>query len=131
MRLARGVRECDHQSGAIVLAASQIMRQDGYNDAAKVITALQFNPDLGTKLKKAIDIDIDGPKPKANHIRTLGLIFRNGVTVDGYEQWRKEINKTVGHSVYPAYKILAQSKAFLRPIVSLESLYSLLNSLLI
>lgn len=100
------------------MAASQVMRKEGYNDAAKVISKLQMEPDeLGTKLKNAIPVEIDTSKPKADHIKTLALLFRRDESVNGYEDWRKEINKTVGYNAYPSYKTLAKSKVHLHPKV--------------
>ena len=45
-RLAKEVRSCDrkHDPEAIIMAASQIFRGDGFNDAAKVVSALQEEP---------------------------------------------------------------------------------------
>ena len=100
------------------MAASQLMRKDGFNDAAKVMTALQHDPELGTKLKTAISLDVTTKKPKANHIRTLGLIFRRGESKQGYEDWRKDVNKTVGYPAYPSYQTVAKAKEHLHPSVS-------------
>ena len=119
MRLSKAVRDCGHDEDAIVMAASQIMRKRGHNDCAKVIKAVQDDPTVGKKLKLAIDMDLDVDKPKANHVRTLSLMYRQDQTVEGYEQWRKDVNATVGYNLYPCYKVLAKSKALLRPEVSL------------
>ena len=100
------------------MAASQLMRKDGFNDAAKVITALHKKPEIGTKLKKAIPLDLDTTKPKADHLKTLALVFQKGESVDGYESWRKNINKTAGYPLYPSYRTLAKSKVHLHPSVS-------------
>ena len=128
MRLAKSVRECPeaHNPGAIVLAASQVMRKDGFNDAAKVITALQDDPEIGTKLKKAIKLDLDTPRPKAHHVRTLSLVFRRDVSVREYEDWRKEINATAGYALYPSYQVLARSKDFLHPKVRLNKFLNMI-----
>ena len=115
-RLAKDVRDCGHDPGAILLAASQVMRQDGHPDCATVIKTLQEKPDLGPKLKAAIDLDL-GPKPKADHVKTLSLILCKEFSVEQYEEWRKNVNSTVGYSVYPCYKTLAKSKELLRPAV--------------
>ena len=112
------MRDCSHEPDAIIMAASQLMRQDGFNDAAKVITALHKEPELGTKLKKAITLDLDTPKAKANHLKTLALLFQKGESVDGYETWRKQINQTTGYALYPSYQTLAKSKVHLHPSVS-------------
>ena len=100
------------------MAASQIMRKDGFNDAAKVISALHQEPELGTKLKKAIPMDLDSPKPKADHLKTLAMMFQKGESVSGYESWRKSVNKTAGYALYPSYKTLAKSKVHLHPQVN-------------
>ena len=112
------MRDCNHEDGAIIMAASQLMRKDGFNDAAKVITALHKKPEIGTKLKKAIPLDLDTTKPKADHLKTLALVFQKGESVDGYESWRKNINKTAGYPLYPSYRTLAKSKVHLHPSVS-------------
>ena len=110
------------------MAASQIMRKDGFNDAAKVISALHQEPELGTKLKKAISMDLDSPKPKADHLKTLAMIFQKGESVSGYESWRKSINKTAGYDLYPSYKTLAKSKVHLHPSVRFFWLISIFDS---
>ena len=92
------------------------MRQDGHPDCATVIKTLQEKPDLGPKLKAAIDLDL-GPKPKADHVKTLSLILCKEFSVEQYEEWRKNVNSTVGYSVYPCYKTLAKSKELLHPAV--------------
>ena len=89
-----------------------------YAYCAKVIKALQENPDVGTKLKKALDLDLDNLKPKANHIRCLSLILRKDFSVQDYEEFKNDVNKTVGYAAYPSYKTVAKSKVFLHPPVS-------------
>ena len=107
------------------MAASQVMRQEGFNDCAKVITALQAEPEIGSKLKEAISLDLEAYKPtKANHIRTLSQILCKGESVQGYTTWRNNINKTVGYNLYPSYQTLAKSKVHLHPSVSLNSHHS-------
>ena len=120
LRLARQVRECDedHDSGAIILAASQVLRQEGHKDAAYVVKHLQKDPDeLGPKLRRAIDMDLDTPPEKANHMKVLSLIFRRHESVSSYDDWAKTVNAVAGYRLMPCYKTVAKSKIFLHPEV--------------
>ena len=121
LRLARQVRECDedHDSGAIILAASQVLRQEGHKDAAYVVKHLQKDPDeLGPKLRRAIDMDLDTPPEKANHMKVLSLIFRRHESVSSYDDWAKTVNAVAGYRLMPCYKTVAKSKIFLHPEVT-------------
>ena len=100
-----------------MLAASVIMRHDGYGDSATVIRSLQENPELGTKLKAAIDLDVTAPRPRADYIKTLSLILCKDYSVEQYEEWRKHVNSTVGYALYPSYRTLSKSKELLHPEV--------------
>ena len=120
MRLARGVRECDegHDSGAIVLAASQVLREEGHTDGAYVVKQLQKDPEgLGPKLRRAIDMDLDTPPEKADHMKVLSLIFRRHESVSSYDDWAKTVNSIAGYRLMPCYKTVAKSKIFLHPEV--------------
>ena len=120
MRLARQVRECKegHDAGAIVFAASQVLRQEGHKDAAYVVKHLQKDPDeLGPKLRRAIDMDLDTPPEKANHMKVLSLIFRRHESVSSYDDWAKTVNAVAGYRLMPCYKTVAKSKIFLHPEV--------------
>ena len=99
-------------------AASQILRQEGHTDAANVVKQLQEDPDdLGSKLRKAIKLDLDTPQEKAEHMKLLSLIFRRHESVESYDDWARTVNSVAGYRLIPCYKTVAKSKVLLRPEV--------------
>ena len=94
-RIAAKVRKL-FKPPAIILAASQSFRRLGHFSAAKVVGALQKNPDLGSDLWNFLKKRESGLPQPISVPEALGILFDRSYSKAQFMDYRQDVNEAAG-----------------------------------